>query len=512
MNQARFNIVDLFFEAAAKHPQKVAIIDKEKQISFSEFAQQVRETAAYFSSKGIAKGDKVLIFVPMSINLYRTVLALFHIGASAVFLDEWVSKKRMEVCCKIAQCKAFIGIFKARVLSFFSAELRKIPIKLGTGYNKNKTPVHIHTSASDTALITFTTGSTGTPKAAKRTHGFLQEQFNALIEKIEPEAEEIDMPALPIVLLINLGLGCTSIIANFKASKQDTMRPDKIYRQLKNGQVNRMVASPFFVKRLAKYMLANGLRLDKLKKVFTGGAPVFPSEAKIYDEAFPNARVEVVYGSTEAEPISSINVKLLGQAQADLSQKGLNVGVPYRKAEIKIIDIQDQAISCTDTLALEKLELPSGTIGEIIVSGPHVLREYVNNEMALLRNKIFIGDICWHRTGDSGYLENGMLYLCGKSNTLINKNNKIIAPFIYENYFQNMAGVEIGTILHLNNRLLALIEMNDNSKKKEVEAEIRSLELLFDKIIFLKKIPCDPRHNSKIDYELLKKYLNLITI
>src|SRR3990172_12429935 len=129
-----FNIVDLFFESARRNPGKTAIIYKGHKISFGEFQKQISDTAGYFLKMGIGKGDRVMIFVPMSFDLYRIVLALFRIGATAVFLDEWVSKKRMEECCKVAQCKAFIGIFKARILSFFSSELRKIPIHLGVKY------------------------------------------------------------------------------------------------------------------------------------------------------------------------------------------------------------------------------------------------------------------------------------------------------------------------------------------------------------------------------------------
>src|ERR1700741_2328448 len=124
------NIANLFFEAAKQYPDNIAIIHHEKSISYTALESEVVKTALYFKEQGIKKGDRVLIFVPMSIDLYRIVLALFSIGAVVVFLDEWVSKKRMELCCSIAQCKGFIGVTKARVFSWFSKELRSIPVKL----------------------------------------------------------------------------------------------------------------------------------------------------------------------------------------------------------------------------------------------------------------------------------------------------------------------------------------------------------------------------------------------
>jgi len=501
------NIVHLFFKAAEKYPKHIAIIEGEEQVLYAEFKQQIDETSAFFIQKGIKNGDRVLVFIPMSINLYRIVLALFNIGATAVFLDEWVNLKRLDVCCKVAQCQAFVGGFKVKILGFFSSELRKIPIKLGLKYENSGNSFYNlqETRSTDTALITFTTGSTGTPKAAKRTHGFLNEQFQALIEKIEPKPEDIDMPILPIVLMINLGVGCTSVIADFKAGKQDTLNPEKIYRQLIKHHVNRMVSSPFVVKKLAIHCIENKYNILELTKIFTGGAPVFPNEAMIYLKAFPKAQIEIVYGSTEAEPISSINALQFGNETNNTLKSGLNVGLPYRKADVRIITIQHSPIDCKTTHDLTQIMLETGQIGEIIVSGPHVLSEYFNNLEALKLNKIFIGGICWHRTGDSGYLDKeGRLFLTGRCSTLIRRNNRFISPFIYENYFQTLEGVEIGTLLEINGKIIAFIELNRAENKAQILQHLNQLENKPDEIIWLSKIPRDLRHNSKIDYETLK--------
>ncbi|MEO6638684.1 MAG: AMP-binding protein, partial [Ginsengibacter sp.] len=445
MNEA-FNITSLFAEAAKKNPGKTAIIFKDKKISFTELEKQIDKTAQYFLSKKIGKGDRVLIFLPMSIHLYRIVLALFKIGAIAVFLDEWVSKKRMEECCKVAECKAFIAIFKVRLLSNFSNELRKIPIKLTPDFTSVKQ--HENTAGTvkdDIALITFTTGSTGIPKAAIRTHGILYNQFNALKEKINPEERDVSMTTLPIVLLINLATGTTSVIAPFKASTPSRVNYKKIITPLVSHLVNSLIASPFFIKGLSKHIIQKGISLPGIEKIFTGGAPVFPAEGKLYLQAFPRAKIEVVYGSTEAEPISSINIEAL-VSENNFLREGLDVGKVAACAQVKIIQMIDDIVIAQTEDDLRNIEMPVKGIGEIIVSGNHVLQEYLNNEMAIKRNKIFIGSICWHRTGDSGYIdEAGTLYLTGRCNTIIREANKIYYPFLFENYFQAIQGVEMGT-------------------------------------------------------------------
>ncbi|HXC04608.1 MAG TPA: AMP-binding protein [Bacteroidia bacterium] len=508
MNRDLFNITDHFFKAAETYPDKAAIIHKHKRITFSELKEEVCATTAYLTSKGIAKGDRVMLFIPMGMDLYRIVLALFRMGATAVFLDEWVNRTRMDECCKVAQCKAFIGIPKARLLALLSAEIRKIPIRLGPtlpkGFTgKTETP---ETTGSDTALITFTTGSTGTPKAAKRTHAFLHAQFGALLDTINPQPDDIDMPVLPIVLLINLGAGCTSVISSFKASKPEAMNAEAILNQINELGVTRMVSSPFFVKQLAKHIELKGARnLPALKNIFTGGAPVFPSEAALYIKAFPKTKIEIVYGSTEAEPISSIDARELVQEMNHPLPGGLKVGIPYHKVRVRIIGIQTNPIHYATETELDKRTLPFLQIGEIIVSGEHVLTEYFNNESALKQNKIFIGETCWHRTGDSGYLDkDGVLYLTGRCNTLIYRDGKILAPFIYENFFQNIPGVESGTILESNSTLFALLEIKKTGNKAEIIQEANRTGLKGLEIRFITSIPRDSRHHSKIDYSRLR--------
>lgn len=503
---ANLNILAAFFECAASGPERAAIIDKDgRRITFRELEQEVIETAAWFHAKGIRKGDRVLVFIPMGIDLYRSVLALFHIGAVAVFLDEWVSKERMELCCRIADCKALIAGWKVRLLGLFSKEIRRIPVKLGPRRSSAPPAVFDPTTEDDTALITFTTGSTGTPKAARRTHGFLKAQFDALVDKINPKTGEIDMPVLPIVLLLNLGTGVTSVIADFKATKPNELDEEKIFAQIRAHAVNRLTASPFFLRRLAEHAIRSGLTGLPLTRMFTGGAPVFPDEARLYTSAFPGCETTIVYGSTEAEPISSIVAGELAGQHLDL-HSGLDVGPAYHGTAVRIIGITEDPLHFETDEALAAACLAPGTTGEIIVSGKHVLREYFNNDEALRRNKIFIGDTVWHRTGDAGFVDpNGHLRLCGRCSTMILKSDgSYYSPFLYENYFAQLNGVSTGTVLKSGNKTVAVIERKPGAAESGIRNALVAEGHGFDAILFVEKIPRDPRHHSKIDYGKLK--------
>lgn len=110
------------------------------------------------------------------------------------------------------------------------------------------------------------------------------------------------------------------------------------------------------------------------------------------------------------------------------------------------------------------------------------------------------------KPGDSGYIDqNGQLFLTGRCVNLIRRNNDWISPFMFENYCQTLAGVEIGTLLEIDNKIIAFLELKKDSNKFQISETLNQLNQVPDEIIWLSKIPRDLRHNSKIDYETLEK-------
>jgi len=498
---SRVNVTDLFFAHAEKVPDRCAIVHGNSRISYGELAKEVKSAAAYFQSKGIVKGDRVLVFVPMGIDLYRTVLALFDIGATVVFLDEWVSRERLEICCRLANCKAWIGGWKVKVLSLISKELRKTSVKLGLRYASTLSYTKTETSESDVALITFTTGSTGIPKAAIRTHGHLRSQFDALIEKIQPQEGEVDMPVLPIVLLINLGAGCTSVIAPFKAKKAQKMKPYVMVKLMLEEKVNRLVSSPYFAIRVAQYCSEKSIVIPTLMKVFTGGAPVFPDEAVVLANGFSRSEVTIVYGSTEAEPISAISANSLKNEVLEVKE-GLCVGEVHRTTDILILPITEDKIFVNTHSELEVLQLRTGEIGEICVAGTHVLSDYLDNEEAVRRNKIKVDGSCWHRTGDSGFLgTDGLLYLTGRASNLFTIDGKVYSPFILEYQLKQIGEIDKATIMKMNNLIVLFVSFRSNVS----DPEFLNQRFPFVDEIVIGELPKDPRHFSKIDYGKLRE-------
>jgi acyl-CoA synthetase (AMP-forming)/AMP-acid ligase II len=435
-------------------------------------------------------------------------MALFQIGATAVFLDEWVGLERLRLCCKLADCKAFIAPWKFRWIGFFIPEIRKIPIKPRLRVDLSKqTEALADCGEDDTALITFTTGSTGTPKAARRTHAFLGHQFRVLAAKMASEPGTVVMTTLPIVLLINFGTGASSMVARFSPKKAHRLKAHVVLKEMAAYQVHTLIASPYFVQKLAE-SAADHL-VPSLKKVFTGGGPVFPTEAALFKKAFPTSAIQVVYGSTEAEPIAGVSVEQLLEKSDLVERGGLCVGTQDLNIQLEIIEISDAIVTGNK---LERLRLPQGYIGEIIVAGDHVLKSYYNNEAAFQRNKIIDHQgVIWHRTGDAGFVgADGLLYLCGRCNQMIFRNGRWISPFIWESVFAQSGLVVRGTVMDWDGQLIAVVQSKPDTAKVSEETLMTVIPEQVDRIIWLEKIPLDPRHHTKIDYEGLKKQMEVL--
>lgn len=502
------HITDLFLETGRKYREKTAIVHKSTEITFGELDADVRKTAAYLLRRGVRKGHRVLVLLPMSADLYRIILAINFVGAVAVLLDEWVSVSRMEECCRIVPPDAYVIVRKGRVLGLISKELRSIPISLGTTFPYDIPPLEDaeRVPVEQPALITFTTGSSGPPKAVVRSYDFLMKQLEALMEEIRPQREEACLITLPVLLFLNLGLGATSIIADFTSDSTEKKESENWLEVLESNKVHRIIASPAFLIQLARAQQDRPHELSCLKSIFIGGSPVFPSDVRSMQSAFPDCEITVLYGSTEAEPISSVGAGELALSDP-AKETGLLVGVPHPGIDVGILPVHEGPVLLRNNQSLADLLLPDGETGEIIVSGPHVNREYQNRGL-MERYKIVDGNRIWHRTGDAGFLGRGhKIYLTGRCDSLIHRNGEWISPFLFREYASHIPGVKLGTLLESGGRILAIIQNQDRSREAEILEQVHLYPQDIDEIRFMKKIPLDPRHQGKIDDIRLKKMI-----
>ena len=501
------NIYEVFTQASNSYPEHIALAHQQKNLSYQELRELVEEKTQLLAQKGINKGDRVLVFVPISIELYAFLLALFKMGATAVFVDQWSKPKRLDACLQNVPCQGILGSWKHRILlSLFSREVRKIKLKIPTGQApKSRSKVDTHpVQKEEVALITFTTGSTGIPKAAKRTHEFLLAQYRVLKEEMGTRPTDTDLIGLPIVILCNLGVGASTVIPNYNLGKLQDIPHEKLWKQIQTHKVNRIIHSPYFLKEFSHFVSQKGGEYRGIKTIMTGGAPVFPQDVRLLKKGFPAAQISIFYGSTEAEPISHISGEALLSQEEELEEKGLCVGEISSQIQLKIIPISQNPLSFENSEEFESFCLPKKSVGEIVVQGAHVLKEYINNPQAEREQKVPVGENVWHRTGDVGRIQGDKLFVLGRVKHAFFKEGKLLSPFIYEYLLSQEPDIVRATLL-MQEKLTAFVQSKRSGENASLISDLRKAYPQIEKVIYLKEFPLDPRHHSKIDYDALKE-------
>jgi len=494
-------------ENARQWPDRDALIathrSSDHRVSFAELEKASHRFTSRLMTKGIKPGDHVLVFVPMSVELYVTLLGIFRLGAVAVFLDPSAGIRHINNCCAMLPPAALVSVWPLRLLKPFVKGLRRIPQSFAPPQAKSSNAVpHLPPlpSAENAALITFTSGSTGAPKAAVRTHRFLIAQHRVLQSSIALESGEQDLTTLPVFVLANLASGVTSILPDAKISRPGSVDAQKIARQSARLRPTRTGGSPAFYQRLASLPES----LGTLRKIYTGGAPVFPSLLQHLQSLAPQAEVVAVYGSTEAEPIAHVACREISNEDwtAMRAGRGLLAGSPVPEIRLRII--KDQwGQKAHDLTPLESCET-----GEIIVTGDHVLKGYLHGR-GDEETKVPLDGEIWHRTGDAGYLdEQGRLWLMGRCSACIRDQRGVLYPFAVECVAMTYPTIRRAAFVRDREKRLLALELASPWSAEEMAAlkeHLRWAEV--DEIRVLPRIPVDARHNAKVNYPALAKLI-----
>jgi len=518
------NVIGLIERQASIRPHAPAIIDvhrgRERSLTFGELYEQVARIAALLESQGIDYGAGVLIFQPMSAELYVFLLALFHLGAVGLFLDPSAGRHHIERCCRICPPTAFFGNSRSHVLRLISPVIRRIPRHFVTSWlpgSVNISSCRVGPRSSITpvdgdrpALITFTSGSTGIPKAAVRTHRFLQAQYGAVAASLDLTPGTLDLATLPIFVLANLASGVASMLPNVDMREPGSCDPAPIMDQIERHQVSSTAASPAFIERLADECIRASRPLVSLKKVFLGGAPVFPRVLERARKAFPNAAITTVYGSTEAEPMAELAFNSISEEDfaAMRNGRGLLVGAPVSSLQLRVIrDQWGKPIGRIKASEFAEMNVPAGHPGEIVISGEHVLPGYLHGE-GESETKFDVDAVRWHRTGDLGYFDSrDRLWLLGRGNAKIEDRHGTLYSLSVECAAQQDPRIARAALVEVHGERVLVLQPRSGY---EFETETCKRQLAWaslDRLVALARIPLDKRHNAKIDYELLKLLL-----
>jgi acyl-CoA synthetase (AMP-forming)/AMP-acid ligase II len=470
------NLIEDFLTEAERRPERMAIIDKAgKAITYGDLEARSARFAAAFGAKGIGEGDRVLIGLFPGLELFAGLAALWRLGAVAVFPEPAMGLAGFRHAARATRPKALLAASLVGLIARFLPETRRIPLRLSpSGAWPDGRSGCAAREVDDAALISFTSGSTGEPKAIERSHGLMRAQHAALAPLIASDRAEIDIVAFPAFVLTCIGHGTTAVMPNWNLRRHDRMPPETLVKLVETTGATRLLVPPVVVSRLIDAKLPATVR-----RVMTGGGPLYPDIARRFLDTHPGVGLTNVYGSTEAEPIAHASLERLSDSDWEeaASGGGLPVGRPVAEASLKFAD------------------------DEILVSGPHVNRGYLDPARNA-ETKLIEGDTVWHRTGDAGRLDaQGRLWLLGRHGAATDG----LFAFAVETAARLWPGVTAAAFAVDRNNKPVLFLSGEAASLPDWRERAEALGAL--EVLCVDAIPMDRRHRSKPDTrQLLKRF------
>ncbi len=550
------NIARWLADAANRHPGTLAVEDPACRrpgrragflgagLTFQQLDKVSDELALGLTAIGIAPRTRAVLMVGPGVELFALVFGVLKAGIVPVLIDPGIGLRNLKQCCREAEPEVFIGMPKAiaagLVLGWGRETVRR-RIVVGDGLLGRSLPaISLDAvgrlgrevrkqgpagsggleplSPDEPAAILFTSGSTGPPKGAVYTHRILDAQVTMIREMFGIAPGEVDLCTFPLFALFAPALGMSAIVPQMDPTRPARANPERIVGAINAFQVTNLFGSPALLRQLVRGEDSRLERLASLRRVVSAGAPV-PARTieRMAARLQPPAQVHTVYGATEALPVASIGSdEILGETR-HATDRGLGVcvGRPVDGIEVRIIRIDDGPIPEWS----DEWVLPSGTVGEIVVSGPVVTREYFHRPEATRLAKVLDRrrQVVMHRMGDLGYLDDhGRIWFCGRKAHRVILADETLFTIPCEAIFNTHSDVYRSALVGVDSggERIPVICIEPVRRLTRSEQDRLRDELLeraagfahtrrIRRLLFHPSFPVDIRHNSKIFREKL---------
>ncbi|MFH1359455.1 MAG: AMP-binding protein [Candidatus Omnitrophota bacterium] len=430
--------------------QKPAIIYKDTSISFQALYENVLKLASALRELGARKGDRIAIYLPNVLEYIYSYLAIFTLGAVGVPLDFMLKTDELICCLDHSEAKFLIAVAKEDVsLEELKNKIHSLDqiIVIGPSlpgfiaYNEIMTKAQaafdpIDINDKDSALIMYTSGTTGRPKGILLNYKHLEGSPKAMEHFVDLTDQDVKLSALPLSHIAGLIYIQNCIMFGITLVMMERFNPFEFLKNIQTYKVTCFHVVPAMYMAFLSLKEIEKFDLSSLRWVVVFGAPSSPDILRKFHQYCPSAHFLNGWGMTETCPPNVVTP--LG------SDKIASVGKPSPHCQIKIFDEDDQ-------------EVAHGEIGEIVISGWVVMDGYYKDPKTteeLMKNG-------WFHTGDLGrFDEEGYLYIVGRKKEMIKVGGQIVyAP-------------EVETALHKHDsvREVAVVGVPDQLRGEVVKA------------------------------------------
>jgi long-chain acyl-CoA synthetase len=416
------SVPEAFARACAARPNAEALVCGEERLTYARLAERIARVAAALAARGIRAQDRVGVMLGNRVQFATTLLGILRLGAIAVPINTRL--QRPEVAYILGQCRARALVHESNLASKVPPRSEAPTVERilderhveGDGEAPALPPI----KEEDTAIVLYTSGTTGRPKGAMLTH------FNIVHSLLHYKycfalgAGDCAVLAVPashvtgvvaILLTIWHAQGCAVIMSEFKARDFLELAANErmSYTILVPAMYNLCLLQPDF----------DRFDLSAWRVGGYGGAPMPEATIATLAKRLPQLRLHNAYGSTETTSPSTL------MPAGRTAERPDSVGWVVPCGEIIVVDADGR-------------ELPAGETGELWIRGPMVVPGYWDDPEATRQS---FTDGYW-RSGDLGSIDrHGFVRVFDRLKDMINRGGYKVYSVEVENVLSHHPAV-----------------------------------------------------------------------
>jgi long-chain acyl-CoA synthetase len=406
------NLATILTDSAARDPDRVAVKLDDAEVSYGLLDGATQLMAGVLAEKGITRGDRVGIMLPNVPYFAVCYYGALRAGAIVVPMNVLLKRREVEFYARDPEAKlllAWHGFAEDAQAGAQDAGVDCVLIAPGEfeqmlGATQPK-PEMADTEDSDTAVILYTSGTTGTPKGAELTHAGLARNCEVSRGLFDLGAEAVTLGALPLFHAFGQTCGLNATIAGGGTlTLIPRFDPGKALEIIERDRVTVFEGVPTMYNAMLHHPEADKYDTSTLEVCASGGAAMPVEVMHGFEEKF-GCKVLEGYGLSETSPVASFN-------HPDRDRKAGSIGTPIEGVEMKVIDDDGN-------------DLPTGEVGEIVIRGHNVMKGYWHRPDATAE-AIRDG---WFHTGDLAKVdEDGYFFIVDRKKDMIIRGGYNVYP------------------------------------------------------------------------------------
>src|SRR5215217_6976038 len=408
------NVAELMTRAAARHGDRPAYKLDDTVIPWAAVDAATAQVAGFLRARGVEPGDRVGLMLPNLPYFPAVYYGILRAGGVVVPMNVLLKGREVGFYLEDPGAKVLFawGDFaEAAEAGADTAGAETILVRPGE-FEKLLAEQEpdgdvADKSGDDTAVILYTSGTTGKPKGAELTHTNLHRNSAGVSQKLgEMSADDVLLGALP--LFHSFGQTCTmnsAVSVGATVTMLPRFDPDKALEIIDRDSVTLFQGVPTMYNAMLHSDSCDSADCSSLRICMSGGAAMPAELMRSFEEKFDCMILEG-YGLSETSPVASFN-------HPDRERKPGSIGTPIEGVEMQVWDDDGN-------------EMPQGEVGEIVIRGHNIMKGYWNRPDA---NKEAITEDGWFRTGDMAKMdEDGYFFIVDRKKDLIIRGGYNVYP------------------------------------------------------------------------------------